>query len=60
MEHLVPQVTRYHIDYPKIARLIFTTLSRQLSSGINQKWSHRPLVPKTIMGDTLGEAREGD
>ena len=60
MEHLVPQMTRYHIDYAKIARLIFTTLSRQLSSGIKKKWSHRPLTPETIMGETLGKAREGD
>jgi DNA-binding LacI/PurR family transcriptional regulator len=60
MEHLVPQITRYHIDSSKIAQLIFTTLSRQLSSGIIKNWSHRPLIPKLIPGDTVGEAREGD
>jgi DNA-binding LacI/PurR family transcriptional regulator len=59
MEHLVPQITRYHIDRSRIVQFIFTSLSRQLSSGIIQNWSHRPLVPEVIPGDTLGEAREG-
>lgn len=60
MEHLVPQITRYHIDSSKIAQFIFTTLSRQLSSGIIKSWSHRPLIPELIPGGTLGEAREGN
>lgn len=60
MEHLVPQMTRYHIDSPKIARFIFTTLSRQLFSGIIKNWSHHPLIPETITGETLGKAREGN
>ena len=57
VEHLVPQITRYHVDSSKVAQFIFTTLSRQLSSGIIKRWSHRPLIPETILGDTLGEAR---
>lgn len=60
MEHLVPQITRYHIDSSKIAHYIFTTLSRQFSSGIIKNWIHRPLIPKLIPGDTLGEAPESD
>lgn len=60
MEHLVPQITRYHIDSSKIAHFIFTALSRQLSSGIIKNWSHRPLIPKLIPGSTVGEAPENN
>jgi DNA-binding LacI/PurR family transcriptional regulator len=53
MKHLVPGISRYRIDNGKVVRLIFSSLSRRLSSGLGQSWRHRPLIPEFIPGETL-------
>jgi len=57
LAHLIPGIDRYRFDSAKIGQFVFTTLSRQLSSGIVSGWDHRPFVPESVVGETLAPPR---
>lgn len=53
MSSLVPQISRYHVDNSHVVQMVYSSLSRQLSSGIRQSWNQRPIVPEFIAGETV-------
>jgi hypothetical protein len=56
MGYLAPQIRRSHLKNSCVTQFVFSSLGRQLPSGISKGWAHRPLVPEFVKGETVGRA----